>query len=908
MDLHSQLHPYDYFRINCPKLITNEQQTVLQLCYQPIIGKDATSLYLKLWAELQIHDDQYVFPHHYLLDSLGGSIKELLEARVTLEAIGLLDTYAKKADSHQQFIYKLIPPLGAVEFFNESILTIALIRKIGKQAFGELRSKFIKEDMEIVGYKKVSRHFTEVFTVLSEEDYATLQQLETTFEPATQTKNGIPFEYEQFDFKFFMQGINKAIVPERLFTNDIKMAIAKLAFMYNYSPIDMQKIVMWSLGEDDTLSKVRLEQKAEEYFTFSGTKRAPSLMKAFEVAVDEDDKHQQRLTDISSKDGLIQYLNNTSPIQVFKDLNKVLPTESIVLTINNYVRKGYSYGVINALIHYISLNKQLSYSTNLMDAIMSSWIKESVVNAEQAMEIAAKQYNLRRQDGKKIFDSQIKKEDLYLANKQFDAEYVDYETSSTFEFLKILTKGSTPVKRHVELADRLVQSYGIPIGVTNVIIEKAWQMSNGALPENLVETMASEYREQGFVTAKEALAYAGKVKQMFKPKIMAVPPMDVSVALSYDQQTPYEFLKKLYDGKEPVKFIVDLAESLVLQQNMPIGVVNVLMEHAMNEGALNKNYIQAVAANWMKENFVNAKEALAFMEQQQNPVATSKITLDTIFAFRAKQKDLSKWLPAYDEKLPYEFIKEVMKKEPTAYIVQLAEDLVLKTKISVGVVNVIFEYVLTKDHGRFNKNNVQTIATNMQLQNIELAQDALAYIEMYYVKQSVQIKITETNLKSFYAKGYLFTSEYEKYEGVTPYEFIKQLNNGIEPFPQTVYIAEKLVLQRKIAPSIVNFLLEYVMENTDGALPEKYIQTVAQSWLAANVQTIDEAKKYIAEREKSRNARLGKKVSVVPKWLKENTKKEKSDLTQTEASTQESIDDDEIRRQLLKELDMLEGE
>lgn len=95
-------------------------------------------------------------------------------------------------------------------------------------------------------------------------------------------------------------------------------------------------------------------------------------------------------------------------------------------------------------------------------------------------------------------------------------------------------------------------------------------------------------------------------------------------------------------------------------------------------------------------------------------------------------------------------------------------------------------------------------------------------------------------------------------------------------------------------------MLEYVMEKTEGALPEKYINSVANTWRNNKIQTITQAKVYTEMQDKKNKQRGARKVGVVPDWFKE---KDQVPVQQTNSSnTQNPIDFEEQRKKLLEQL------
>ena len=115
--LFKELQPTDHFRITLPNVLSTNERQLLTLFYQPLTGAEPISLYLTLWAEGEHASDE--MNHYYLMNVLSMSIKEVFEARIALEAIGLLRSYRKTVGDSRQFVYELLQPLDANSFFDD---------------------------------------------------------------------------------------------------------------------------------------------------------------------------------------------------------------------------------------------------------------------------------------------------------------------------------------------------------------------------------------------------------------------------------------------------------------------------------------------------------------------------------------------------------------------------------------------------------------------------------------------------------------------------------------------------------------------------------------------------------------------------------------------------------------------
>ena len=91
---------------------------------------------------------------------------------------------------------------------------------------------------------------------------------------------------------------------------------------------------------------------------------------------------------------------------------------------------------------------------------------------------------------------------------------------------------------------------------------------------------------------------------------------------------------------------------------------------------------------------------------------------------------------------------------------------------------------------------------------------------------------------------------------------LRDINNGKEPIPASVQLAEDLVTKHDMPIGVVNVLLEYVMLTTDMRLPTKYVEKIADHWIRKNLKTAKEAMD-LARQERDKYA----------KWKAENESK-----------------------------------
>ena len=68
----------------------------------------------------------------------------------------------------------------------------------------------------------------------------------------------------------------------------MREAIAKLAFLYHLTALDMQKVVILALDDDLGISLERLRKAAADYYKLTVSKEAPKLARVYDTPSVED--------------------------------------------------------------------------------------------------------------------------------------------------------------------------------------------------------------------------------------------------------------------------------------------------------------------------------------------------------------------------------------------------------------------------------------------------------------------------------------------------------------------------------------------------------------------------------------------------------------------------------------------
>ena len=96
---------------------------------------------------------------------------------------------------------------------------------------------------------------------------------------------------------------------------------------------------------------------------------------------------------------------------------------------------------------------------------------------------------------------------------------------------------------------------------------------------------------------------------------------------TFENVSPYEFLKNSYNGAEPTGRDKKIIENLMIDQKLSPGVVNVLIDYVLkiNNKKLNKEYIEAIAGQWKRLNIETVKEAMEICRKEHKKVSKSTV-------------------------------------------------------------------------------------------------------------------------------------------------------------------------------------------------------------------------------------------------------------------------------------------
>ena len=128
---------------------------------------------------------------------------------------------------------------------------------------------------------------------------------------------------------------------------------------------------------------------------------------------------------------------------------------------------------------------------------------------------------------------------------------------------------------------------------------------------------------------------------------------------TFENISPYDYLRAKYKGAEPTARDLRLIENLLIDQKLAPGVVNVLLAYVLkiNNQKLNKSYIETIVGQWKRLNIETVEDAMKITEKEhkkmkkiigkETPKRTSSKKVEQLPAWF--DKDLDKTIPSDEE-------------------------------------------------------------------------------------------------------------------------------------------------------------------------------------------------------------------------------------------------------------------
>lgn len=391
----NEIQPADAYIISMSGCIDSLEQKVITLLYQPLIGAQALSLYMTMYAEIKEGKlSSGEAPHYHLMNTLGCNLQQIYEDRLKLEGIGLLKTYMKKNDSIREFLYELQPPLAPDQFFSDGLLNVFLYKKLGRPHFLRLKQMFCDKETKSTDFRDVTREFPEVFSAgyiesrEAEIDSAAPEGIRF----ASKGEKAGPVLTDTFDFTALELSLKDALIPASSLNPFIKETIKKLSFLYGIQPLEMKNLVLSAVNEQDEIDVEELRKSARDAYQFETGGRLPDMIPRIQTPASPSIQEPK-----TQEEKLIHYLETVSPRQLLIDISGSVPSKADMQIVEQVMLQyKLEPGVANVLIQYVMLKTDMKLTKSYVDKIASHWARKKVATVLEAMNLAKseqKQYD-----------------------------------------------------------------------------------------------------------------------------------------------------------------------------------------------------------------------------------------------------------------------------------------------------------------------------------------------------------------------------------------------------------------------------------------------------------------------------------------------------------------------------------
>ncbi len=173
-----------------------------------------------------------------------------------------------------------------------------------------------------------------------------------------------------------------------------------------------------------------------------------------------------------------------------------------------------------------------------------------------------------------------------------------------------------------KLINRLAYLYNFDDTTISNLIKDSLNES-GYINESELKKNSKNYYSFENVTPPQ-LIY--KVKNNVKDKNVDIKDLKQKLIDCFECTTPYNFLKAKYGGSKPTSKDINLIETLLVDQELNPGVVNVLIDYVLrtNDKKLNKNLVEAIASQWKLSNINSVSDAMKQAEKEYRKINSYK--------------------------------------------------------------------------------------------------------------------------------------------------------------------------------------------------------------------------------------------------------------------------------------------
>lgn len=414
----------DFYEVHLGSMLSSYDREILTLLYQPFISSDALSLYFTLWSEQNRQDIFELETHDRLIKTLGISVNDFVEARKKLEATGLIQTFIRKKEDINYYIYLLFAPKTPKEFFKDILFKGLLTKAIGEKETYRLMSYFASKEVNLEGYQEISATFPFVFSL--EYDSNIFKNSGNSIRLRGRKIKSID---QGFDFAIFYKNLfDNHQILQSSFTKEDSKEISRLSLLFGLDELQMSEFVsqIYNFEDEKHLDHEKLYNLAVKANQFG------IIRNTHESNIQYPDENE-----------FGKYANLVSNVPPFEFLKLkqgyTNPAPSDVRLINQLSSEmNLEFGVINVLIDYVLRKYNNQLSKELVLKIAGSLKRSKIETAYDAISYF---YRFNKRNDKKPAKKYKKNVSSHeVLDENFDVEKIDMNEEEFLEALKEISQ------------------------------------------------------------------------------------------------------------------------------------------------------------------------------------------------------------------------------------------------------------------------------------------------------------------------------------------------------------------------------------------------------------------------------------------------------------------------------------
>jgi len=375
-----QLDVQSGFLIIAKTQIAKELVSQLIDLYQPLMGASAYGLYAYLVANI---DYKPLLSkrraHRELLTNLGIDLPSFYEARIKLEALGLLRTFVQEDSLGKVYLYEVQSPLSGPAFLADDLMAALLLETVGQRRFEQLEKKYHINVLRFTNTKEITKSLIDVYKLDNEDNLYTQKNVTGI----SQTKkNSITDVEVSLDKEFLRDLLVNSFVDEQVLVENYD-ALKTVHLLYGLDELQIVKLLERATNvSTNQVDLTKFKRIAHQEFN---SKINNGVSKVTVVEPTISDSHGMTSEDLQLITACQAYLPLEFLEKLKGDMGTFATKNEQYLVKNLVERQTLPNAVINILIHYLLSDQDHAYFGSNFESIAADWAKKQIKTPEDAI-------------------------------------------------------------------------------------------------------------------------------------------------------------------------------------------------------------------------------------------------------------------------------------------------------------------------------------------------------------------------------------------------------------------------------------------------------------------------------------------------------------------------------------------